>query len=50
MKCNVDKFGLNNVTIVESLEERILDNLPVPDAAFIVASPRLESEIKSLLP
>lgn len=49
MKCNVDKFGLNNVIIVESLENGILDDLPVPDTAFIVASPRIDSEIKSLL-
>lgn len=49
MQCNVDKFGLNNVTIVESLQAGVLDNLPVPDLAFIVASPRICSEIKSLL-
>jgi precorrin-6B methylase 2 len=48
MKCNVDKFGLNNVIIVESLEDGILDNLPVPGKAFIVASARIDSEIKSL--
>ncbi len=49
MKCNVEKFGLNNVIIVESLENGILEKLPVPDIAFIVASPRIDSEIKSLL-
>ncbi|MGI6550588.1 MAG: bifunctional cobalt-precorrin-7 (C(5))-methyltransferase/cobalt-precorrin-6B (C(15))-methyltransferase [Syntrophomonadales bacterium] len=49
MKCNVDKFGLNNVTIVESLEDDILTKLPVPDIAFIVGSPRIGNEIKSLL-
>jgi precorrin-6Y C5,15-methyltransferase (decarboxylating) len=49
MKCNVDKFGLSNVIIVESLENGILDELPVPDVAFIVASPRIGSEIKNLL-
>ena len=49
MKCNVDKFGLNNVIIVDSLENEILKELPVPDIAFIVASPRIDSEIKSLL-
>lgn len=49
MKCNVDKFGLNNVTVVESLEDGIPDDLPVPDIAFIVGSPRIGSEIKSLL-
>jgi len=49
MKCNVDKFGLNNVIIIDSLEAAILENLPVPDIAFIVASPRIDSEIKTLL-
>lgn len=49
MKCNVDKFGLNNVIIVESLENGKLGELPVPDIAFIVGSPRIASEIESLL-
>jgi precorrin-6B methylase 2 len=49
MKENVKKFGLKNVIIVESLEDDILDKLPVPDLAFIVASPRIDSEIKCLL-
>jgi len=49
MKENVEKFGLKNVIIVESLEDNILDKLPVPGLAFIVASPRIDSEIKSLL-
>jgi len=49
MKENVEKFGRKNVIIVESLEDDILDKLPVPDLAFIVASPRIDSEIKSLL-
>lgn len=49
MECNVEKFGLSNVIIVDYLEGGILDKLPVPDMAFIVASPRIGSEIKSLL-
>ncbi|NPV91313.1 MAG: precorrin-6B methylase [Firmicutes bacterium] len=49
MKENIEKFGLSNVTIVESLNNGILDKLPVPDIAFIVASPRIDSEIKRLL-
>ncbi|MBP1761553.1 MAG: Precorrin-6B methylase 2-like protein, partial [Firmicutes bacterium] len=49
MKCNVEKFGLNNVIIIESLGDGILDGLPVPNKAFIVASPRIDCEIKSLL-
>ncbi|NLW92541.1 MAG: precorrin-6B methylase [Syntrophomonadaceae bacterium] len=48
MKENIDKFGLNNVTIVESLDDPLLDSLPVPNLAFIVGSPRLGSEIKRL--
>jgi len=49
MQCNIDKFGLNNVIIVESLEGGILNGLPVPDIAFIVGSSRIGGEIKSLL-
>ena len=49
MQENVKKFGLNNVTIVESLGNGIPDKLPVPDIAFIVGSPRIGSEIKTLL-
>lgn len=48
MECNVEKFGLSNVIIVDSLEDG-MDKLPVPDRAFIVASPKIGSEIKSLL-
>lgn len=49
MEENIAKFGLNNVTVVESLEDGKLDKLPVPNKAFIVATPRIDSEIKSLL-
>ena len=49
MKENVDKFGLGNVTIAESLEDGILNRLPPPDVAFIVASPKIGNEIKNLL-
>lgn len=49
MEENITKFGLKNVTVVESLNNGILDKLPAPDIAFIVASPRIGSEIKSLL-
>ncbi|MGE5396375.1 MAG: Precorrin-6B methylase 2 [Chitinophagales bacterium] len=49
MQCNVEKFGLSNVIIVDSLEDDLMDKLPVPDLAFIVASPRIGSEIKRLL-
>lgn len=49
MKENVQKFGLNNVKIVDSIADGVLEQLPVPDIGFIVASPRIDSEIKNLL-
>jgi len=49
MEENIAKFGLNNVIVIASLDHGILEKLPVPDKAFIVASPRIGSEIKSLL-
>ena len=49
MEENIAKFGLKNVTVVESLNGEVLKELPVPDIAFIVASPRIGDEIKSLL-
>lgn len=49
MQCNIEKFGLNNVIIVDSLDNGILAGLPVPDIAFIVGSPRIGGELKKLL-
>lgn len=49
MEENVAKFGLNNVTIVGSLDDEMLNQLPIPNIAFIVASPKIEEEIKRLL-
>jgi len=49
MEENMEKFGLRNVTVVESLNDTAWDTLPAPDIAFIVASSRIGGEIKSLL-
>ncbi|WP_245570842.1 precorrin-6B methylase [Anaerovorax odorimutans] len=49
MEENISKFGLNNVTIVESLKDSILSNVDVPDIAFIVASARIDEEVKILM-
>lgn len=49
MEENVEKFGLKNVSIADSIENGYPENLPVPNIAFIVASKRIEKEIKSLL-
>ena len=49
MEENVEKFGLKNVIIADSIQDGYPENLPVPNIAFIVASKRIEKEIKSLL-
>jgi precorrin-6Y C5,15-methyltransferase (decarboxylating) len=47
MEENAKKFGLNNVTVVGSIEET--ESLPVPTTAFLVASKYLEQEIAALV-
>ncbi len=49
MEENVEKFGLNNVTILNDMNAESLENLPVPNIAFITASDRLEGEISELM-
>ncbi len=49
MEENMEKFGLRNVTVVESLNDKAWETLPAPGIAFIVASSRISEEIKSLL-
>ena len=46
---NVSKFGVHNVEIIPSLTKENLESVPAPRLAFIVASKRLEEEIKVLL-
>jgi len=49
MEVNIKKFGLSNVTVVKSLEDEPTGRRPAPNTAFIVASPRIGSEISRLL-
>jgi precorrin-6Y C5,15-methyltransferase (decarboxylating) len=49
MEQNVKKFGLTNVVMVNTLNDEVRTKLPIPDMAFIVASQRIDSEIKILL-
>lgn len=49
MEENIAKFGLKNVMVVDTLNEEILGDLPVPDKAFIVATPKIGTEIKYLM-
>ncbi len=49
MEENVEKFGLKNVIIADSIQDGYPEDLPVPTIGFIVASKRIDKEIKSLL-
>ena len=47
MEENARKFGLNNVTVLGSVEDAA--GLPIPGTAFLVASKYLEHEIETLI-
>ncbi|MCR5627639.1 MAG: precorrin-6B methylase [Lachnospiraceae bacterium] len=46
---NVERFGLNNVTIVDHVDEESFKGLAVPDITMLVASASMEQEIETLL-
>lgn len=46
---NVDRFGLNNVTIVDHVDSEEFKSLPVPDVTMLVASASMEQEMETLL-
>ena len=46
---NVDRFGLNNVRIIDRISEESMKELPVPDVTMLVASASMEQEIEYLL-
>lgn len=46
---NVDRFGLNNVTIVDHVDKEAFESLPVPDVTMLVASASMEQEMSVLL-
>lgn len=46
---NIDKFGIENVTIIDSVNEENLSGLPVPSLTMLVASASMEKEIQTLL-
>lgn len=49
MEENVHQFGLNNVTIIDHVDEKTMEGLPVPDVTMLVASASMEQEIECLL-
>ena len=46
---NVEKFGLNNVVIVDNVSKESMEALPVPDVTMLVASASMEQEIEYFL-
>ena len=49
MEENAQKFGLNNIAIVDHVDKETMAGLPVPGLAFLVASASMEQELKCLL-
>lgn len=46
---NIDRFGLNNVSIIDSVTKDNLEGLSVPDVTMLVASASMEQEMEVLL-
>ena len=46
---NIEKFGINNVSIVDHVDEEIMSGLPVPSLTMLVASASTEQEMQCLL-
>jgi precorrin-6Y C5,15-methyltransferase (decarboxylating) len=49
MEENAAQFGLNNIAIIDHVDDKTMESLPVPTLAFLVASASLEQEIQCLL-
>lgn len=49
MEENTHQFGLNNIAIIDHVDNKTMEGLPIPSLAFIVASASLEQEIQCLL-
>ena len=46
---NIDRFGLNNISIIDHVDAESLSGLAVPDVTMLVASASMEQEIEALL-
>ena len=46
---NLEKFGINNVSIIDHVDEATMADLPVPTLTMLVASASMEQEIECLL-
>ena len=48
MEDNIEHFGLQNVHVIDHVDEKNMEGLPVPTIAFLVASASLEQELAYL--
>lgn len=46
---NVGQFGLNNITIIDHVDVKSMEGLPIPDVTMLVASASMEQEMECLL-
>lgn len=46
---NVHQFGLNNISIIDHVDEKSMEGLPVPDVTMLVASASMEQEVEYML-
>lgn len=46
---NIEKFGINNITVVDHVDMETMVKLPVPSLTMLVASASMEQEIECLL-
>lgn len=49
MDGNIQRFGLNNINIIDHVDDETMRGQPVPSLAFLVASASLEQEMECLL-
>ncbi len=49
MEENIERFGLNNISIIDHVDEDTMKDMPVPSLVFLVASASMEKEIECLL-
>ena len=49
MEENIEKFGLNNISIIDHVDEETMSALPIPSLTMLVASASMEQEIQCLL-
>ena len=49
MEENAHQFGLNNIAIIDHVDEKTMEGLPVPSLTFLVASASMEQEMACML-